>query len=185
MMEIPFCRQFRRIPLARERNSPLNLIKYMLRLLTSSSRYSDEETCGWSDYDIGRVKGGLLLDSMGLGKSLSIISLIATDWPRSTAQVSGGKATILVAPSSLVRTWEGELIQHVRPNTLRWKVYHGPNRFKDIQDTLRCDLVITTYNVLATEWRDPSRTAKPLFSTPWHRIVLDEGRLKNHVIPLR
>lgn len=143
---------------------------------SSSARiYSDAEASDWNDHGVGRAKGGLLLDSMGLGKSLSIISLIATDWPRSSSQVSGGKATILVAPSSLVRTWEGELIKHVRPNTLRWKVYHGPNRFKDIQDTLSCDLVITTYNVLSTEWRDLDRTSKPLFSTSWHRIVLDEG----------
>ncbi|KAL8822737.1 MAG: hypothetical protein Q9191_006532, partial [Dirinaria sp. TL-2023a] len=99
----------------------------------------------------------------------------ATDWLRSSSQALGIKATILVAPSSLVRTWEGELIKHVRPNTLRWRVYHGRNRSKDIQDTLSCDLVITTYNVLATEWGDADRKSKPLFSKCWRRIVLDEG----------
>lgn len=34
------------------------------------------------DYNPGEVKGGILADAMGLGKSLSLIALLATDWPR-------------------------------------------------------------------------------------------------------
>ena len=131
------------------------------------------------------MKGGLLVDSMGLGKSLSIISLIAGCWSASNTPLPDGKVTILVVPASLVRTWEDELVRHVRPKTLRWKVYHGPNRFKSIQDTLSCDLVITTYNFLATEWKDLGRAPKPLFSTYWHRFVLDEGELKYGLFVLR
>ena len=112
---------------------------------------------------------------MGLGKTLSIISLIAQDVGSPDPDSKSRNTTLLVVPSSLVRTWDEELRRHTAANTLHWKIYHGPNRHRDLADLLNCDIVITTYNVLATEWRGFATKQNHLFVPQWHRIVLDEG----------
>ncbi len=38
------------------------------------------------------------------------------------------------------------------------------------------DIVLTTYDVVAQEWRNLDNQLHPLFSTNWRRIVLDEGK---------
>lgn len=38
------------------------------------------------------------------------------------------------------------------------------------------DIILTTYDVVALEWRNLDNGMKPLFSANWHRIVLDEGK---------
>ena len=131
-----------------------------------------------SKYNPDATQGGILADSMGLGKSLSMLALIAGDCSDRTHMPLESRKTLLIVPSSLVCTWEDELRAHVRPDTLRWALYRGPSRFRTFKDMLKCDVIITTYNVLATEWRNLKRGSKPLFSFQWHRIVLDEGTLR-------
>ena len=123
------------------------------------------------------VGGGILADSMGLGKTLSIISLLATDWPRYDSSSSGVAPTLIVVPPSLLRTWEEELKRHLHPGTLSWWSYHGPKRSEDMVSMLSHDIVITTYDVAATEWKSVNKGPRPLFSVNWRRIVLDEGKL--------
>ena len=121
--------------------------------------------------------GGILADSMGLAKSLSIISLLATDrqyhGPRSLA----ANPTLIVVPPSLLRTWEEELRRHLYPNTLHHRLYHGPRRSEDMVSVLKHDIVITTYDVVAVEWKSLDKGPRPLFLVTWRRIVLDEGTL--------
>ena len=144
-------------------------------LLTALSRYLNSSTGEMSKYNPDATQGGILADSMGLGKSLSMLALIAGDWSDSTQGSRQSRKTLLIVPSPLVCTWEDELRTHVRPHTLRWALYRGPSRFKSFENMLNCDVIITTYNILATEWRNLSSGSKPLFSFQWHRIVLDEG----------
>ena len=146
-------------------------------LLNPSFRYLNSFTGEISNYNPDSTQGGILADSMGLGKSLSMLALIAGDWSDSTQGPRQSKKTLLIVPSSLVCTWEDELRTHVRPNTLRLALYRGPSRFHSLETMLNCDVIITTYNVLATEWRN-KRGSKPVFSFQWHRIVLDEGTLQ-------
>ena len=113
---------------------------------------------------------------MGLGKSLSIISLLATDWQQSANEASRTLPTLVVVPPSLLRTWEAQLRQHLHPGTLRYLLYHGPNRSDEITLILAYDVVITTYNVVATEWKSLEKRPRNLFSVTWRRIVLDEGK---------
>ena len=123
------------------------------------------------------IRGGILADSMGLGKSLSMISLLATDWPHHDSSSSGRVPTLIVVPPSLIRTWEDELRRHVHPGTLRYWVYHGPKRSEDMVSMLAHDIVITTYDVVATEWKNVDKGPRSLFLVNWRRIVLDEGKL--------
>lgn len=121
-------------------------------------------------------RGGLLADSMGLGKSLTLISLLATDWSEHVQKSIGVPPTLLVVPLSLLQTWEEEFKRHLHPDTLRWCRYHGPKRSNNITILLSHDIVLTTYDLVASEWRTLEKAQKLLFSTTWRRIVLDEGK---------
>ncbi|RFN46905.1 DNA repair protein rad5 [Fusarium flagelliforme] len=90
-------------------------------------------------------RGGIIADAMGLGKTLSMISLIAHDKAlgkepklNSSGDKLLGRGTLLVLPPSLLHNWEKELA-----------------------------------NTLAKEWRDQKQS--PIFSHNWHRVVLDEA----------
>lgn len=113
---------------------------------------------------------------MGLGKSLTVISLLAMDWSHRPKDLHGVTPTLLVVTLPLIRSWEEEFQSHLRPETLRCWTYHGPKRSKDVNKMLECDIVLTTYDVVAHEWRNLDNQANPLFSTNWRRIVLDEGK---------
>lgn len=60
-------------------------------------------------------------------------------------------------------------------------VYYGPGRQASLSELENCNVVITTYNVVSSEWKQRKRPKKEdnfdVFSFKWHRIVLDEGEL--------
>lgn len=145
------------------------------------SRYVNMITGEICDYNPEQVKGGILADAMGLGKTLTMISLLATDWPR---QAKGVGPTLLVVPPSLLRTWEEELRRHTKVNTLGYWKHHGSKRSNVITEMLAYDIVLTSYNVVAMEWRNIKSGLKPLYSHSWHRIVLDEGQSESQLLNL-
>ena len=114
---------------------------------------------------------------MGLGKSLSIISLLATDWLHYNSSSLEVVTTLIVVPPSLLRTWKEELRRHLHPGTLNCCFHHGAKRSEDMASMLAHDIVITTYDVVATEWKSLDKGPRPLFLINWRRIVLDEGKL--------
>ena len=121
------------------------------------------------------MKGGFIADPMGLGKSLSVISLLAQAFSGNQTSSVPMKRTLLVVPSALIQNWSSELLEHVQPNTLRWTVYHGPKKCLNMVDTLDSNVVITIYNVVAIEFRKQIECSSLSFSTYWDRIILDKG----------
>ncbi|KUJ09951.1 uncharacterized protein LY89DRAFT_675458 [Mollisia scopiformis] len=130
-------------------------------------------------------KGGLLADQMGLGKSLTMISLIALNSCKSTEKgifTTQGylrrlKSTLIVVPYSLLETWNNQLKRHLKPDTLTWMRFHGTQKRK-IWTLGNFDIVITTFETLVRQQKrheDTEIREETLFSFSWHRIVLDEA----------
>ncbi|KAI0498625.1 hypothetical protein KFK09_019515 [Dendrobium nobile] len=132
---------------------------------------------------------------MGLGKTLTLLSLIASNKPcrsvsytlvddvgTSSAKkhksgnkrvVSSPKTTLVVCPSSVLTTWIAQLEQHTRPGCLQVYLYHG-ERKKEVDLLLSHDIVLTTYKTLALEF---SSSHSPLKEIEWLRVILDEAHV--------
>jgi SNF2 family DNA or RNA helicase len=159
-----------------------------------------------------QVLGGILADMMGLGKTLTTLSVIATtlddakEWakltpsqpeerelPKSKATKNPAppkvepaplalncKTTLLVAPLSVVANWEEQIKQHTKPGSLKYYIYHGTSRIKDVKKLAEYDIIITTYGSVASEFNFRNKQKKgnyPLEEMNWFRIVLDEAHM--------
>ncbi|KAM4056828.1 DEAD/DEAH box helicase [Hirsutella rhossiliensis] len=133
------------------------------------------------------TRGGILADMMGLGKTLSILSLIAStagdarSWELlEPVQRPAAKSTLIVCPLSTVTNWEEQIKQHIRPGALSYHVYHGSNRIKDAARLAAFDIVITTYGSVSNELSSRRKRKDglyPLEEVGWFRIVLDEAHM--------
>jgi hypothetical protein len=133
------------------------------------------------------IRGGILADMMGLGKTLSMLSVIvdlqdeAAKFQRCPPPIAvdaklrtNNGATLLICPLSVVVNWENQIKEHVAPDLLKTYIFHGPLRTQKWAELNEYDLVITSYGTIAAEFK---RYSSPLYQTNWFRIVLDEAHL--------
>ena len=131
------------------------------------------------------VRGGILADMMGLGKTLSLLALIASTTAQASEWVAHEslakpriRATLLVCPLSVVHNWEEQIAAHIKADSLTAYVYHGSNRSSDPSHFGSVDIIITTYGILASEMNSPNlrvRTSNPFERYEFYRMVLDEA----------
>uniref|UniRef100_A0A663M8K7 Helicase like transcription factor n=1 Tax=Athene cunicularia TaxID=194338 RepID=A0A663M8K7_ATHCN len=112
------------------------------------------------------IRGGILADDMGLGKTLTTIALILTNFqdgkPLPVERITNDKFC------------EDQFEQHIHQDfNVNIYVYYGSDRSKDPSVLSEQDIVLTTYNILATDYG--IRGGSPLHKVKWLRIVLDEG----------
>jgi len=148
------------------------------------------------------LRGGIFADGMGLGKTLTLLSLIAFDkrsqmgvskkWRtdrksvslknrrRNEGEYSLGtgvktKATLVVCPPSVMSAWITQLEDHTVTGALKTYLYYGEKRTEDTEELKKHDLVLTTYTTLSNE-----SMGMPAKVMEWRRIILDEAHtIKN------
>ncbi|KAH8008721.1 hypothetical protein HPB51_003368 [Rhipicephalus microplus] len=126
--------------------------------------------------------GGILADAMGLGKTLTMLSLVEQQRSRDKAHKLAAKiksndktdgkndsetaapapprgGTLVVCPLSLLHQWEEEVQRHL-PGQWQVHVHHGRNRTVDPEELARCDLVVTTYDTISSDWARVDATGK-------------------------
>ncbi|KAG9530861.1 hypothetical protein KCU93_g2213, partial [Aureobasidium melanogenum] len=141
---------------------------------------------------ISPILGGLLADQMGLGKTLSILSLICATLKEARAfgagkmddsdrvnenivRRSGG--TLLLCPKSVISNWQEQIGQHLDKAKVKYYMYHGNKREQDLDILAQYDIVVTSYSIAASEHMSSSKNYSALSEIAWFRIVLDEAHM--------
>ena len=108
------------------------------------------------------VRGGILAQEVGMGKTVEMLALIATNLKT--------EPTLVVVPTTMLGVWQDEAAKH----TPQLKVikFHGPRRTKNMDDLRAADLILTTYRVVVNE---TDQHVPTIGSIRWGRIILDEA----------
>ncbi|KAL4635873.1 helicase-like transcription factor [Arapaima gigas] len=91
-----------------------------------------------------------------------------------TGTSAGPRATLIVCPLSVLSNWLDQFEQHVCAD-VNVHVYYGSNRIRNPRFLAKQDVVLTTYNILSTDYTD--KRCRPLQEVSWLRVVLDEGHV--------
>jgi hypothetical protein len=124
------------------------------------------------------VRGGILADQMGLGKTIQTIALLLADRalsavpspavkkghkkaaaaaaaaaaaPGATGEPAEGP-TLVIVPTSAMMQWASEIESHCAHGALKVCTYHGAAREK-AAGLYKYDVVLTTYPIVEAEWR--------------------------------
>jgi E3 ubiquitin-protein ligase SHPRH len=152
------------------------------------------------------LKGGILAEEMGLGKTVEIIALV-TLHPRpneglsqvydqfTDKNVRPTNATLIISPPSILQQWISEINKHAPQ--LKVKHYQGIKKLKNqdfgalVDELADSDIVVTTYQVLTSEIhftplnpeKELRRESKyprpnsPLMMLSWWRCIIDEAQM--------
>ncbi|GAC99576.1 DNA repair protein rad5 [Pseudozyma hubeiensis SY62] len=173
----------------------------MVASLLHANRTSEpgEESEGEDDVVMDVGEDGSLTKRKSSAKQTSLASAFAAstssvDQRRALlkASVSKGKASLVVAPMSLIGQWRDELIRASAPGSLTPVLYYADTK-GDLLAQLesgKVDVVITSYGTLVTEYRRfldgggaanrHLSTTAPLYCIDWLRVILDEAHnIKN------
>ncbi|MFN4872318.1 MAG: DEAD/DEAH box helicase [Akkermansiaceae bacterium] len=122
----------------------------------------------WMQFLAGHGLHGILADDMGLGKTLQTLAHLMAE---KTSGRSGGRPSLVIAPTSVVSNWRAETIKFA-PG-LRVLVLNGADRKKYYRSIPYADLVITSFALL-------QRDIEKLMGYEYHLMVLDEAQyIKN------
>jgi superfamily II DNA or RNA helicase len=122
----------------------------------------------WMQFLAGHGLHGILADDMGLGKTLQTLAHLMAE---KTSGRSGGRPSLVIAPTSVVSNWRAEAIKFA-PG-LRVLVLNGADRKKYYRSIPYADLVITSFALL-------QRDIEKLMGFEYHLMVLDEAQyIKN------
>src|SRR4051812_46360389 len=67
-------------------------------------------------------------------------------------------ATLIVCPLSVLTNWQQQIGTHVRAGECVVHTYHGSTRVKEWEHLKQYDVVLTTYNIVASEFQTANIT---------------------------
>ncbi|KLU92099.1 hypothetical protein MAPG_11046 [Magnaporthiopsis poae ATCC 64411] len=127
--------------------------------------------------------GGIVADPMGLGKTLTMIALAATDHSEMFRDTSDTPKleilpTLIIVPPPLLDTWQEQLEEHVKPGAMSWGLHYGDQKLTSAEEAAKHHIILSTYHTVALDWGSQNSTHRSfLFSASWSRIVLDEAHM--------
>ncbi|KAH6913909.1 SNF2 family N-terminal domain-containing protein [Coprinopsis sp. MPI-PUGE-AT-0042] len=157
---------------------------WQLRKSNGKTYYLNVATKTPQEQEPALGKGAICADAMGLGKTLTMLSLILATKDDNHPNFS--KSTLIVAPVSILSNWEKQIQDHVVLGVLSTYLYYGNNRSISADDLKKYDIVITTYQTITGEHpesapagnkRRKSLTGRCLRFLGRQRIILDEGHV--------
>lgn len=151
-----------------------------------------------------KTYGGILADDVGLGKTLSILSLFIehNDKHKILNKINpiehsfypNANCNLVICPGYLVDQWSNEIFKHIYP-PLKHYVITGKKQHEELnyKDILTSDVVIVSDKFLRSNYytslkgsfselqlnnENPLLSYNPIFHyIEWSRIVIDEGHL--------
>lgn len=125
-----------------------------------------------------QIKGGILADEVGLGKTFSFIGLIAE-----TLESEKDNPTVVFCPIRLCKQWQEEINVSSELEVCVISTIIQYRKFvKDItKKNIHFDIVIVSYNFIFNEnykkykTLDTSDTNNFIENIKWKRVILDEG----------
>lgn len=120
-----------------------------------------KEWLTWAlDQEASEVRGGILADEMGMGKTIQAISLVvtardlhATSEASCSSSKGGNKCTLVICPLVALIQWEKEIEKYTVNGSIRLLVFHGTKRPRGEVDFSRYDFVLTTYSTVESDYR--------------------------------
>lgn len=86
---------------------------------------------------------------MGLGKSVQVLARVVEGEATPAQKKAGYHGTLVVVPVAVMEQWVGEVKNKTR--SLKVTTHHGPSRAKVGAKLAKFDIVITTFQTLASE----------------------------------
>ncbi|KAF3443660.1 hypothetical protein FNV43_RR13350 [Rhamnella rubrinervis] len=164
-------------------------------LIIDLLRYQKEWLAWALKQESSEIRGGILADEMGMGKTIQAIALVlAKQELRKTISESSGSpslspsssiglpsinGTLVICPVVAVTQWVGEIEKFTSKGSTKVLVYHGPNREKSSKQLSKYDFVITTYSTIEADYR--KCIMPPKMKCPYCGRLYHEKRLSTHM----
>ncbi|TVY33570.1 putative ATP-dependent helicase, partial [Lachnellula subtilissima] len=145
--------------------------------------------------------GGLLADSMGLGKTVQTLACMVGNPPGLLDLKRNTKATLIVVPAAVLDQWMDEIEFHTEPGLFKKVMKYKTSSRISVAILQDMDIVVTTYNEVMRQFPFPDKKERliieeigwrkwwieaiqhvgDLHKVSWYRIVLDEAHaIKNN-----
>ncbi|EGR30279.1 hypothetical protein IMG5_136090 [Ichthyophthirius multifiliis] len=119
-----------------------------------------------------QVRGGILADQMGLGKTLMSISLIQYDLEKNRRK-KGQLGTLIVLTVTTLGQWRNEIDKFSVQGSVKVLSFYEKRDSME-GNIVDYDIVLTTYGVLGIEFKKKDKSI--IFKNNWRRVILDEAQ---------